>query len=297
MRLRRARIAAAFALLATACAAGVDGAPRGDPSAELTVEVYSGFAASGPALVPAPVHFVVDVTSLLDAEKPTESSEEQQRLAQTLIGPYLERHTDLAFNPSALHVFHRLESGPGDTCADPTSGASFAASRALMRLQKELETQGAGGAQRVVLLTAFETECAPRLCETAGALSARGAWLDVAALGSDVRVPACLENLRPAPRATIPWLVQWSAAKPPAFTIEAVAAGEVAPQVLARGSAGVPVRVSAGLRRIRIALGPPELVGPIQVRPNQRLRIRVMDFPLSAPGARSWQVEVIGAER
>jgi hypothetical protein len=296
MRLHRARIAAVFALLASACAADVNRAPRSAGNVELTVEVYSGFGASGPALVPAPVHFVVDVTPLLDAEKPTESSEEQQRLAQSLIAPYLERHPDLAFNPSALHVFHRLESGPGDTCADPTSGASFAASRALVRLQEELAKQGAAGAERVVLLTAFETECAPRLCETAGALAARGAW-SLAALGSDVRVPACLESLRPAPRATIPWLAQWSAAKPPAFTIEAIAAGDGAPQVLAQGSAGAPVRVSAGLRRIRIALDPPELVGPIQLRPNQRLRIRVMDFPLSAPGARSWQVEAIGVER
>ncbi len=294
---RRYAILAACALLATSCAAGIDATPVGNAAAELSVEVYSGFASTSPALVPPAVHFVVDVTPLLDPERPLAPLDEQQRLAQNLLAPYLESHTDLAFNPSGVHVFHRLERGPGDTCADPTSGQSFAATRALTRLQEELAQASTSSDVRVVLLTAFDTECAPRLCEAAGSLAERGAWLDVAAVGSDARVPACFASLRPGAKAPIGWLASWSPAKPPAFTVEAVGAADAAPRVIAEGAAGSSVRVAPGLRRIRVALDPPELVGPIQVQPNQRLRIRVMDFPLSAPGERAWQVESIDARR
>lgn len=278
--------------LLAACAAGGGGGGTGATgSGELVLEVYSGFASSAPALGPAPAHLVVDVGPMLGPGTPSLPDDEQRRLAQNLIVPYLARHPGVGFEAAEVHVFRRAALGPGETCADP-AGTSLAAGQALAQLEQQLAQAGPGRSARVVLFSAFDGECVPQLCDAAARLVERGAWLDLVAIQSDARVPGCLSALRPAAQTPIPWLASWSAAKPPSFSVEAVVAPGREARVVADGKAGAPLRVEAGLRRIRLALDPPEVIGPIQVRANQRLRIRVIDFPLSAPGERSWTVEV-----
>jgi hypothetical protein len=290
--MRRSWLPVLLGLLA-ACAAG--GASRGSGSGELVVQVYSGFTSSAPALAPAPAHLIVDVSGMLEPGAAA-AADEQRRLAQSLIVPYLARHPGIGLESAAVHVFRRTAAAPGDasgaSCSDPSSGASLAAAQALGRLEQELAEREAARNARVVLFSTFESECVPQLCEAAARLVERGAWLDVVAIQSDARVPACLASLRPAPQAPIPWLASWSAAKPASFRVETVAAPGAEPRVLAEGTAETPLRLEVGLHRIRIALDPPEIIGPIQVRSDQRLRIRVLDFPLSAPGERTWTVDV-----
>lgn len=281
--------------LLAACAAS-GGSPAATGSGELVVEVYSGFVSSAPALAPAPAHLVVDVSAMLAPGADT-GDDEQRRLAQNLIVPYLARHPGVGLESATVHTFRRMAPAPGESCADPASGTSLAAGLALARLEQQLASGEAGRNARVVLFSGFEGECVPQLCEAAARLVERGAWLDLVAIQSDARVPGCLASLRPSAQAVIPWLASWSRAKRPSFRVETVAAAGSEPRVLAEGLAGTPLRVDAGLHRIRVALDPPEMIGPIQVRPGQRLRVRVLDFPLSAPGERSWVVDVEDARR
>jgi hypothetical protein len=279
---------AAVALLALAGAG--ERASGATGSGEVVVEVYSGFPASAPALAPAPAHFVIDVSGMLaGGESPSES--EQRQFAQKLIVPYLGRHPGLGLESAAVHLFRR---GQKQECPDAAGGASLAAGEALAQLDSELAKDASARNARVVLFSAFEGECAPRLCEVAARLVERGVWLELAAIQSDAAVPSCLATLRPPAQAPIPWLGGFAPASAPAFSVEAVTADGAV--VLAQGTAGTPLRVEAGLRRISVALDPPEVIGPIQVRADQRLRIRVLDFPLSAPGERSWRVEVSDAK-
>src|SRR5262245_27044953 len=141
---------AAFAAVLVS-AASASGAPR---TGEIVVEVYSGFASSAPALAPAPAHWVVDVSSLAPATT-SPSDDEQRRLAQTLVAPYLARHPGVGLESAALHLFRR-GGAPGETCSDPASGSSLAAGRALELLEQELANDAAAGHARVVLASTFD---------------------------------------------------------------------------------------------------------------------------------------------
>jgi hypothetical protein len=275
----------AVSLLVTSCA----GEPGDGRSGEIVVELYSGFVASAPALPPARTHFVVDVSELLP---PDGSPEDEQRVAQALIAPYVAER-GLGLETAALHAFRRSDAEAGSSCSDRSSGASLAASMALARLDDELARSDEES--RVVLVAALQDECTPSLCEAAARIAKRGTWLDVASLGGDPGQPACLGQLRPSTMAPIGWLPAWSKRQPPAFTIESVPPSGREPVVLARGVAGTLVRAPAGVHRVRVALDPPEVIGPVQLRAGERLRIRIMDFPLSAPGARTWEVESVDA--
>jgi hypothetical protein len=285
----RSRALRAALLLAVACAGGDAGSTSGG---EILVELYSGFSAGAPALPPARTHFVVDVSQVLP--EGSTSEEEQRQLVEAVIAPYLAEHAGPGFESAALHPFRRESGPPAESCADRSSGSSLAASSALARLDEELVRSG-GEESRVVLVAALEGECAPSLCEAAERLAQRGSWIDVAALGGDAGMPACLGQLRPSTMAPIGWLPAWSKREAPTFSVESVPAAGSEPVVLARGVTGMLVRAPAGVHRVRVALDPPELIGPLQLRPGQRLRIRIMDFPLSAPGPRAWDVETVDA--
>jgi hypothetical protein len=185
------------------------------------------------------------------------------------------------------------------TCPDSSSASELFASEAIGRLQTELARRRESGNARVVLFASFENECVPRICEAAARLVAPGTWLDVVVVGSEQGAPDCLRRLRPSGADPIPWPAVSAPPALPGFIVEEVSRqSDREPRILNQGTAGgEPVAVSPGLRRIRINLDPPELVGPIRIRPGDRLRVRVMDFPLSGPNQRAWVVESIDEKR
>jgi len=88
------------------------------------------------------------------------------------------------------------------------------------------------------------------------------------------------------------------AAKPPAFRVEVLDPAKSGPgRTLATGVAGGPaVRVPSGLVRVVVEVSPVETIGPLQLPPGGAAKIRVMDFPLSAPDERAWIVELRNAQ-
>jgi hypothetical protein len=140
----------------------------------------------------------------------------------------------------------------------------------------------------MVLVSDVSAVCAPLLCAAAQRLAASGTWLDLVQIGPGTP-PACISELQVAPSSP----AFLNAQSAPAFRVETLETASQARSVLARGSAqGVPVAVSPGLRMIVVELSPEEQIGPVLLQDRQRTRVRLMDFPLSAPGRREWVVEV-----
>jgi hypothetical protein len=279
----------ALALLAAGCAGAPERIDAPLSEALLTVEFYPGFSTAAPKVAAAPVHALVDITALMTPELADGPQDQQVALARTLAGPYLAQRSDLS-DPQ-LHAFHRMGARAEGSCPDPASGRGTATGQAIERLQQQLAENQQAADARVVLFAGFEGQCVPTLCEAAKRLVEPGTWLDVVALGSE-SVPACLTELRPSAQAPIAWLSNWSRLPAPAYSIEAIGAAGAPGSVIAQGKAGGPaVAITPGLRRLRVELDPPEVIGPIRVRAGDRLRVRVLDFPLSAPNERMWQVD------
>lgn len=286
-----ARLSALALAMSSGCVAGPGGSVSDAGTGEILVEVYSGFVADAPPLETPPVHFLVDA----DALRPgvagaVVSDRERLKIRAMLLDPYVARHPGLGFESAALHLFDPAPDAGAQRCDDPAA-SRFAASRALGRLGDGILGTEPSARARVVIFSRFGGECVPRLCEVASAMMERGVWIDVVALDGESGLPACLAtDPPPAPPAI---LASWMPARPPSYSVEAVTRpGQVA-TVFARAPTGSVVQVPAGIRRIRVSLDPPEIVGPIRVRRGERVRVRVMDFPLSAPGARSWTVETV----
>jgi hypothetical protein len=288
-------LAASVAAALGACAAPGPGPDRlrslGD-QAEIVVEVYSGLLASNePAPTQQHVHFLVDVTPLMTSDGPLDA-DSQLTLARKLTAPYLQ---DRTLDPAPeFHAFNRMLEGQAQGSCPDTAGAELYASEAIEKLRTELASREEPGS-RIVLFTSFKNECQPRLCEVAEQLVQRGSWLDTVVVGAEASTaPQCLRALRPSVRQPDAWLASWT---PPApgFSVSAVTEADPGQggSELATGKAGGSVLVSPGLRTIRVLLDPPELIGPLRVRPGDRLRVRVMNFPLSAPEGRTWIVEPI----
>jgi len=282
-----------IASICAACAAGIGDAlnelpPVRPGASEIQVEVYRGVM---PASLPTPSqHLLIDVTPLLEPGDPPDADADLSPLAKRMV-----TRLELAPEPepSKLHAFTRT-GGPTDatTCESDPSRESFA-SAALETLATNLRSGSTLDGMRLTLATDFSVECAERLCESAARLIDEGAWLDFVQFGSGP-VPTCIGKLRPTPREPAS-LGAAFAPSPPTFRIEtALPAG--APRTLARGTAqGPPIEVGPGYRTVVVELNPEERIGPVRLVPGQRARIRLMDFPLSAPDQRQWQIEVENA--
>jgi hypothetical protein len=84
----------------------------------------------------------------------------------------------------------------------------------------------------------------------------------------------------------------------PTFRVEAASPDDPdAPaRILAEGRAGAePVQVAPGLVELALDLEPPERIGPFQVAPGSRTRVRVLDYPRADPPTRIWRVEREGS--
>jgi hypothetical protein len=282
----RLRVALLTLLVGSACAgSGGDraSAPVTAGQSEVRVEVYQGL--QGGTIPDPELDLLIDVTPLVGPGETPAPGADLTPLAESFAG----RIASLLPPGQAktrYHGFHRL--GSADAAPKcPESGETFA-SQALDGLREKLASSGARAA-RVVLVSDVSGECKPLLCDAAQRLTSSGTWLDLVQIGPGTP-PQCIQELRISEGTTPAFL---GAGEPPKFRVESLESSATARSVLARGSAqGPPVAVNPGLRMIVVELSPEEQVGPVLLQDGQRTRVRLMEFPLSAPGKREWVVEV-----
>ena len=261
-----------------------EGSARVAPGeAQVRVEVYQGLR---PGTVPDPeLDVLVDITPLLGADEVPGPEADLTPLAESFAGR-IASLLPAGQSKTRYHGFQRVSSAQAqDVCPEPER-ESFAVA-ALDALREKLAAAGSLGS-RVVLVSDVSAECTPLLCAAAQRLTATGTWLDLVQIGPGTP-PPCIAELKVGP--TSPAFLNAQAAAP-AFRVESLESAATARSVLARGNAGTPVAVTPGLRMIVVELTPEELIGPILLQDRQRTRVRLMDFPLSAPGRREWVVEV-----
>jgi hypothetical protein len=271
-------------LLAGSCAApGEDGLrPVKAGESQLRVEVFQGLQGG---TIPEPeLDVLVDVTPLLGPDEVPGRDTNLSPLAESFAGR-IASLLPAVQTKARYHGFHRLgNTDAPSTCPEP--GDTFA-SQALDALAGQLASSGAQKS-RVVLVSDMSGECTPRLCESAQRLTSSGMWLDLVQIGPGTP-PQCIQELQlsgPQPSFL-------AAGEAPKFRVESLESAATQRSVLARGDAqGAPVTVEPGLRMIVIELSPEEQIGPVLLQDRQRTRVRLMDFPLSAPGKREWVVEV-----
>jgi len=283
--------ALALAAALAGCAAGsLDAVPGSEPvragASEIQVEVYRGLSAG--SLVEPGHHVVVDVAPMSYPDsRPEDPAVLQQQAARML------ERLELALPEQPqpiLHPFLAVPSGTAaETCPDG-SGRPVHASSALGELRSALAAEPQSAPAKVLLVADLNEECAPRLCGEARSLIQAGAWIDFVQLGSGT-APECIAELRPA--AVEPSsLRSVSGRAQVGFRVEAANPAQQN-RVLARGqAASAPLEVGPGYRTIVVELNPEERIGPIRVDRGQRIRVRLLDFPLSAPTAREWTIEV-----
>jgi hypothetical protein len=252
-------------------------------SARVRVDVYGGFP--GGAVEPPPSHLVVDVTALVGPAEPPASDADLQPLAQSLAEGVLAPLP--GGGRATLHPFHRLRAA--GSC--PVRTGQTHGSDALAALRRgALAGDAARGAQ-VVLALNFADECLPPLCQTAQELTAAGAWLDIVQMGRG-EPPACLKELPPPAPAEPAALASSLRAAERTFRVERLVARDTPGSLVARGRSGGAVGVEPGVHLVVIEGAADIVVGPFGVRAGQIVRVRVLDFPLSAPEDRSWTIEV-----
>ena len=250
----------------------------------MRVEVFQGLR---PGTIPDPeLDVLVDITPLLGPDEVPGPETDLTPLAES----FASRIASLlpaGQTKTRYHGFERIggsETAP--VCPEPDR-ETFAVV-ALDALREKLAAAGTRSA-RVVLVSDVSGECTPLLCAAAQRLAASGTWLDLVQIGPGTP-PPCISELRVA--ATSPAFLS-SQTSAPAFRIETLESAAQQRSVLARGNAQAgPVTVAPGLRMIVVELSPEEQIGPILLQDRQRTRVRLMDFPLSAPGKREWVVEV-----
>ncbi len=252
--------------------------------AQVRVEVYQGLR---PGTIPDPeLDVLVDITPLLGPDEVPGPETDLTPLAENFAGR-IASLLPSGQSKTRYHGFQRLgSSDAAPQCPEPNR-ETFAVV-ALEALREKLAAEGAESA-RVVLVSDVSAECTPLLCATAQRLAASGTWLDLVQIGPGTP-PPCIAELRVA--ANLPAFLK-AKSSTPAFRVESLESPTQARSVLARGNAQAePVAVSPGLRMIVVELSPEEQIGPILLQDRQRTRVRLMDFPLSAPGRREWVVEV-----
>jgi len=269
------------ALLATALLyAGVASA-QGN-AAQVRVEMYQGLRTV--EIPKAEYDLVIDVTPLLSGEAPAPGTD-LMPLAKDFaekLGAVLPSGTQ-----PRLHAFHRLGASGG---ACPEGKGQVAAARLIDEALAKRQAAGASDS-RVVVVTDFNDECAVALCASAQRVNQAGGWVDTVQIGPG-SAPACLASLAPSsaePRG----LFGTAAPTLPAFRVEQSSIGEGKPSTIAgRGTVqSGAVSVPAGLWSIVVELEPEERIGPVLLQPGERVKVRLMDFPVSAPGRREWTVE------
>ncbi len=294
-RLCRALASCAILAWAGGCVTPVtDALPTREPvqpgAAEIEVEVYRGLSAG--TLPQGTSHLLVDVTPMTyPDDRPREEAALAALANRMLQQLELELPTEADRN---VYPFLRASSAESEAPACPSDPqkqtyASVAIDQIRTVLAGRLLLDGA----RVWLITDLSSECAPLLCSAAERLIQQGGWLDLVQVGTGAP-PNCLSQLRPSSRQ--PSALTAVGSQPaPSFRIESVVA-EGTPRVLARGTAqGPPIEVGVGYRAIVVETQPEERIGPIELRPGQRVRVQLMDFPVSAPSAREWKIEVENA--
>lgn len=285
MNARTLQVAALLsAALAGSCATPSDPANVAAGEAQVRLEVYQGLR---PGTIPDPeLDVLVDITPLLGPDEVPGPETDLAPLAES----FADRIASLlpaGQTKTRYHGFQRLGSSEGaPSCPEPDR-ETFAVA-ALDALREKLAAAGTQSS-RVVLVSDVSAECTPLLCAAAQRLAATGTWLDLVQIGPGTP-PPCIAELRVAARSPAFLNAQTPV---PAFRIETLETATQARSILARGNAqSGPVAVSPGLRMIVVELTPEEQIGPILLQDRQRTRVRLMDFPLSAPGKREWVVEV-----
>ena len=271
-------------------ATSVSAGRRNPDASQIRVEVYRGVTDAAIEL-PRP-HLVLDVTPMIESSRPVEGQDlmqpAQQMLARLRLGP-------TAAGQPLVHPFHRSAPAPSDEACPANPQAMSHASGALMSLSRELARASSLDGAQVVLITDLSTECAPALCAAASELVAQGAWIDVVQVGPG-KAPACMEEIRPS--LTEPASLRGTLhAEPPKFRIES-APSDGGPDAVLRGTAQDPaLDVAPGYHMVIVEMEPEEIIGPVRLQRGDRATVRVMDFPLSAPDAREWSIEVENADR
>ena len=293
--LRRAapRIASAViaVLAATGCRPPQDAiplptAPRAG-AAGIRVEIYGGF--EGGAAVPPPSHLIVDVTPLLGSAEPPAANADLTPLAKELAEGLLAPLPGEA-SPS-LHPFHRMAPRPQATTC-PIRGAKTQASDLIGELRRGVLSGEAARGSQVILALDFTEECTPLLCQRATELASAGVWIDVIQVGRG-EPPSCLESLPEIPAVEPPGLREGATRAPRMFRVEQLRPDGSTTRILANGRAGATVSVDPGVHIVVLEGQPDIVIGPFELGVGQVARVRVLDFPMSAPEARSWTVEVI----
>jgi hypothetical protein len=253
--------------------------------AQVRVEVYQGLR---PGTIPDPeLDVLVDITPLLGPDEAPGPDADLTPLAETF-ATRIASLLPVGQSKTRYHGFQRIRSADAPPAACPEPDRETFAVAALDGLREKLAAAGTQPS-RVVLVSDVSAECTPLLCAAAQRLAASGTWLDLVQIGPGTP-PSCIADLKVA-NGSPAFLTGQPAA--PAFRIESLESPTGASSVLARGNAqGSPVAVSPGLRMIIVELKPEEQIGPVLLQDRQRTRVRLMDFPLSAPGRREWVVEV-----
>jgi Ca-activated chloride channel family protein len=292
------------AVLLAACAGAPSEPPLSElaPTAEISVEIWPGFA-SEPHPPGDRVEIVLDATRSMRAA--SLGGPPRIAAARAAAARLLE-----ALPPQTPVGVHVLGAAPGAACgasqpwargeAGPVSADLSGRLRALApgseaSLAGALEGLLAGGSgslagARVVAFTDLGGECAGDLCAAGAALAAAGAEIDLVVV-SGAPVPRCLAGLvagggpraaaeapPPAPAVRIETHPTWSAGPP---------------RVLVRGRAdGTPLAVPEGPVLVVIEMSAPALIGPMRLDAFTRTRVRVLDFPALDPPVREWRWDV-----
>lgn len=285
MRYRERLVGVGLAALALALL----GAETGSESpARIELEVLAGMPAI-PAALPVPaaggVHVVVDLTPSL--------AEERRQGSDSLAASRAAAERFLTRLPQSRPVtLHALGIVSGSACAasapalfpsgaaaagfvrtaQPRGESSLAA--ALEALAAQLVEEQRGGA-RVVAIGDLDAGCGGDLCAAVRALDSAGADLDLVLLGGEP-APACLAGPRGAPA---PVASAEPSASAPAFRVEPWPPLEGGPG--ADGVAGQRNVLVRGTGQLAVAIGGPEplYVGPLQPRPGETVRLRILEFP------------------
>jgi len=300
----------AVGFAAMSCASWVPGREPAIERGEVELEVFSGFAAPQSATGVPPKRIVVLIDATSSMLRRTSRGETLFDAARSGAANLLNGLSD--DDEIALYAVGQRRSGGcavPERLAGPDRGAARAQTLAALgqvrpeaegslaasihEIRTELDAEGATRRTRVVVFSALDAECGGDLCQEAEALVEAGGWIDLRVIG-DAQPPACINGLRPS-AATPGWTATYLSPPPPTFRV--VEPEGDAHFVLGSGQAGAgAVTVRAGLVTLEVDLSPTEQIGPFRLRPDEHVRVRLLDFPGAVPRDRAWQVERSGED-
>jgi hypothetical protein len=285
-----ARLAVAAAALALACqSAGTSTPPVASP-ATLEVEVLRGFAPEPRVQLQRQVVVLADLRT---ADRRARQAEAERAAA---FAEALPPSTDVrihvvgARTDEACGAGSPIESDARAAAVEQltttSGGGAGSVGRALERA-----TEGAHAGTRVVAFSAADDGCAD-LCAAVEGAAERGVWVDWV-VPDGATPPACLVPAA-RPLAGPGPIGRALAPGPTAFQVRTGSASDG--QQVASGRAGDLVAVAPGELTVWLDLEPPEPAGPLHVTPGERLKVRVLDFPMTDPPVRRWWVEREGGQ-